>query len=230
MPGKPISTSASCGRSEIARSTPLSPSAGLEKIVARVLEDHPQRLTRVCIVLDQENPLSGGRAHGGAGRGTATAAGPGRARQAHGEDAAEAFAVAARLDRPAVHLDDAPHDRKTDAEPAARPVAALDALLKEIEHARQHVRCNADAGILYAQNGVTAFGERANSDLPGRRELDRVADQVRDHLLEPFGIAVDPYGVQLKVERRTLAAVEIHAASEPWSRRGSRDRAGAARA
>ena len=63
-----------------------------------------------------------------------------------------------------MHLDDSAHDRKTDAEPAASPVATLGPLLKEIEHPRQHVRGNAGAGILNAQNGVATFGERPNSD------------------------------------------------------------------
>ena len=43
------------------------------------------------------------------------------------------------------------------------------------------------------KNGVAAFGERPNSDILGRRELDRVTDQVGDHLLEPFRIAIDAH-------------------------------------
>ena len=43
-------------------------------------------------------------------------------RQAHGELAAAAGAVAAGLDAPAVHRDQPPHQAQADAQPALRPL------------------------------------------------------------------------------------------------------------
>ena len=59
-----------------------------------------------------------------------------------------ARAVAARLDRAAVQLDEAPRQRQADAEAAVRAVAMLLELREHVEDARQHVRRDADAGVL----------------------------------------------------------------------------------
>jgi hypothetical protein len=88
------------------------------------------------VVLDQQDPISGCGAdrsfrHGDGGRRRG-------ARQAHDELAPAPFAVAARLDRAAVHLDDAPHEREAHAETASHAVAPLRPLLEEIEYARQY--------------------------------------------------------------------------------------------
>ncbi len=40
----------------------------------------------------------------------------------------------------------------------------------------------------------------------GRREFDRVTQQVGDHLLQPFRIGVDAHTVQLKLDRRQRCA------------------------
>ena len=81
-------------------------------------------------------------------------------RKAHHELAAEAQPIAVRGDRAAVHFDDALDERQPDAEAAARSAAGAIGLAEHVEHARQHLRMNADAGVADAHDGVAALAGR----------------------------------------------------------------------
>ena len=72
-----------------------------------------------------------------------------RERQPHHELAAAAGAGAARRDAAAVHLDQAAHQRQADAQAALRAAVARIGLHEHVEHARQRLGGNADAGVAH---------------------------------------------------------------------------------
>ena len=109
----------------------------------------------------------------------------------------------ARLDAAAVQLDDAAHQREADAEAAARAIERALALREEVEDPRQQLGRDADAGV--RARGARRSPVRARSsrhgEPPAGRVLDRVVEQVGDHLLEPRRVGVDQQRVGRQLER-----------------------------
>src|SRR5690606_28644900 len=84
-------------------------------------------------------------------------------RQTHDELAAFADAVAARLDAAAVQIDEPPHERQPDAEPADETLAALRALIELVEDPRQVFARDADAAVLDADPNVLRVAPRRDA-------------------------------------------------------------------
>src|SRR5262249_6823615 len=84
-----------------------------------------------------------------------------------------------------VHVDEAPHDRQSDPQPASRSIQAAFPLREQIKHARLQFLAHADAAITNAYDGVRADALGAHADLAAfGRELNGVAEHVTDHLNE----------------------------------------------
>src|SRR5262249_40172231 len=110
---------------------------------------------------------------------------------------------APRGDRAVVLLDEPPHQRETEAEPALGAVEGALRLREEVEDAGHEVGRHPDARVAHAEDTLGADAlERDVDPAPGRRVLDRVVDQVEHHLLEPYRVtARDHRGVR-RHERR----------------------------
>jgi hypothetical protein len=80
-------------------------------------------------------------------------------------------------------------NRETEAKAAMRPRRRAVSLLKPIEHPRQQVWCDADAGVMdhNLRAAVDALDTDIDHPLFGR-ELQRVRQEIRDHLLQALGI------------------------------------------
>ena len=85
-------------------------------------------------------------------------------------------------DRAALHLDNALRDRE--AEPGAALLAGVRAvdLLELLEDLAVVRGGDAGAGIAHRQHGIAVLGGRPDRDLACIGELDRVADEVEQHL------------------------------------------------
>ena len=124
------------------------------------------------------------------------------------------------LDRPAVHLDQPPHERQADAQPALRPVERAVRLREQVEHARQHVRRDADAGVADADDApAPSVSRSALSQMrpPGVGVLGRVVEQVGEHLGQPGRVAVHPDRLGGKLDRQAGGRGRRSAAG--WPRR-----------
>src|SRR5690606_34686247 len=103
-----------------------------------------------------------------------------------------ADAVAARLDAAAVQIDEPPHERQPDAEPADETLAALRALIELVEDPRQVFARNADAAVLDADPNVLRVAPRRDAHRArALGEFRSVRQQVREHLRQPDEIPVD---------------------------------------
>ena len=117
-------------------------------------------LRGVDVVVDHEHFLR--RLRLGRSRGdcrAATARGLGQ-RQADGELAAAAQAVAFDRDAAAVHLDQLADDGQADAQAALRAIERLIDLREQLEDARQHLGGNADAGVLHLEHRLVVGTDR----------------------------------------------------------------------
>ena len=114
---------------------------------------------------------------------------------------------AAGFDAPAVRLDQPPHDRQPDAETAVSPIQPALALHEQIEDPRQEIRRDADAGVAHAQDGLATDGLDLHGYRPARgRVLDRIRQQVGDHLFEAHAVAAhqragEPQLAAMMIER-----------------------------
>ena len=178
---------------------------GLVHLVAGQLEHEPQHLTRVGIVLHDEDP-----ARGAVAVGARPGRQPGGRRhrgQAHGKLAAAPLSVAPRLDAAPVQLGDAAHQREPEAEAARAAVGAALALHEEVEHAGQHFRRDTDPRVADTQHGQPVRGAQRDLDLsPRRREPERIAHQVADDLLEARLVHVGPHRIERDGELVVLGA------------------------
>ncbi len=121
-----------------------------------------------------------------------------RQRQVNEEFAAVAGAGAARLDPAAVHLDQAAHQRQADPQaPLGAAQGPVD-LGEHVEHPRQHVGGNADAGVSHRDHhftrGLTSPARHLDTapDLSARIGiLGGVVEQVGDHLGQAHGVGVE---------------------------------------
>ena len=86
------------------------------------------------------------------------------------------------------------HEGEADAHAALGAIDGAGRLEEEIEHARQHLGADADPGVLHSEHGLVALSLQTDRDATaGIRVLDRVAEQVRDDLLESQRIAGDDH-------------------------------------
>ena len=111
-------------------------------------------------------------------------------RQPYAERRALAFAPAGGHDGTAVHLDDVPHDREPQTEPAGLAGGPSLALPEALEDIRQEVRTDADTGIADDDFDVRVHPLQSHVDATAlRRELHRIGQQVPHDLLQAIGIA-----------------------------------------
>ena len=117
--------------------------------------------------------------------------------------------------RAAVQLDQLLHQRQPDAGALVRAAArALDAV-EALEHARQLVGRDADAGVAHAAarrgRRPRAAGRRC---VPSKRELERVGEQVEDDLLPHVAVDVDRLGQRRAVDDRDASPARSTARAE----------------
>ena len=120
------------------------------------------------------------------------------------------FAVG--FDRAAVELDESPHEREPDAEPALRTFERPIDLREHFEHLAEHVGGDADAIVadanrdsLVGLGGGFVDGERDAA--AGGRVLGGVVEHVEQHLRKPRGIGVDPDRLVRHVDRKFVPMV-----------------------
>src|SRR5256885_627188 len=115
----------------------------------------------------------------------------GRERQRDRERRAASFAVACRGDAAAVELDDVLDDGQSEPEAAVRARRAAVALAEALEDQRKELAGDALAGVGHGDaHGVALELVGADGDRAARRrELDRVREQIPDHLLQALGVA-----------------------------------------
>ncbi len=104
---------------------------------------------------------------------------------------------AAHADGAAHQFDEAPRDRQAQAGAAVPARGRAVGLHEGLEDALLRLRRDADAGILdLAQErepvGILALRHDAQLDAAAFGELDRIADQVHQHLLDTVGVAAQP--------------------------------------
>lgn len=121
-------------------------------------------------------------------------------RQHHGKRRAMTFAGAGGAQAAAVQIDQLARNRQPQPQSAHAAGGAGIGLTEAVEHMRQEVGGNANASIAYAQAQALLFHLQAHAHIAlGCGELERVADQVGQHLLEAPGIAEEP---QAALQRR----------------------------
>ncbi len=129
----------------------------------------------------------------------------------HEAEARSARDVALHGDVAAHRLDDALADGE--AEPRAAAAARAVDLAEGLEQRGDRIGRDADAGVADLEGdacpGAAGRHRReAQRDAAALGELDRVADEVQQHLLQALGVADHPLGeivFQLEVERELLA-------------------------
>jgi hypothetical protein len=164
--------------------------AGAAHGVALDPEEFLQALARVGVVLEQDDPEAAGdgrRRVDDRGRGPQR-----RQRQLHHELRAAALARAGGAHRAAVQLDDVPDEREAHAQTAACPGERLVALDEQVEQAWHQARRDADAVVPHPDDRPSRVLASFDGDLDQavlRRVLDRIDDEVRQHLLQPHRVA-----------------------------------------
>ena len=116
------------------------------------------------------------------------------------------------LPGPAGHRDRAAHrhrqslrDHQAETAAAEQPRSIRLGLGERTEQPLQRRRRDADAGILHLDRQPKTAGRRSTGcdpqqDVAGRRELERIADQVEQHLAQPSGVDADlPRGAVLQL-------------------------------
>ena len=97
-------------------------------------------------------------------------------------------------------LDDVPHDRQADPEPAVLSRAGRIGLAKAVEDVRQELGADPRAVVDHHQPRIARRAIGADVDVPaGLRELHRVGKQVPHDLLQAIRVAVHLPGLHLVV-------------------------------
>src|SRR5262245_22788581 len=126
-----------------------------------------------------------------------------------------AFAPALGLDRSAMQLDQVFDESKAEAEAAVPSGARRVGLSEAVKDIRQEITADAFARVAHGDANVRVYALQERFDAASlRRELDRVGEQVPDHLLQArwvagnlanFGGEIslerDPFGVSRRVDR-----------------------------
>src|SRR5438445_782627 len=167
---------------------------GRHDISAGGSQDHAHQLARVGLVIDDEDaqPVE---SDGLAIEPAARRLGRNRVRvrggegKVDGEDGSAALARALGIDVPAVQLDDVTHNGEAEPEAAVSAADRCLALTEAIEDERKELAANALARV--ADGDPRHRGATFEPDIDAaarRRELDRVGEEVPDHLLQTAGI------------------------------------------
>ena len=83
-------------------------------------------------------------------------------------------------------------DREAETEPTGGAIQGLRLLHEQIEHALDHLRADADPVVADADLDAIADGLRRDADARTRIAVLRgVRQQIREHLLQPRGVAID---------------------------------------
>src|SRR6202022_4343850 len=101
-------------------------------------------------------------------------------------------------DRPALHFDHALGDRQTQPGAALLTRIRIVDLLELAEDPLLVGVGNARPGIAHLEDELAAIGRAADLDLALVGELDRVADEVQQHLREPARVAVTLWHIRLQ--------------------------------
>src|SRR4030095_15979111 len=102
-----------------------------------------------------------------------------------------AQAVALRPQRSAVQLDEALHDRESDAEAAVAPLRRPLPLREELIAVLEHLGRDPLSGVAHGDLDAVAGPLRANRDLSSALgELARVLEQVREDLRQAHLVAI----------------------------------------
>src|SRR4051794_39851976 len=118
--------------------------------------------------------------------------------EANGEAAAFIHARAFHIDFAAVETDELMGDGKTETEPPVTPRRTAVPLAKTLGNVRQQFRVDSLAAIRNNNRSEVVFLPDSDPDLAAaRRKLDRVREEVRDHLFQPHAIAVNQQVVRL---------------------------------
>ena len=138
------------------------------------------------------------------------------ASERHRNDEGRTFPkLALGADGSAMQLDQFVNESEADATAFVRPAANVFDAMETLEHARQFLLGNADAGIANAQFDVIADLVQRNRDRTFEGELESVRNQIEDNLL-PHG-AVDEHrvgegrAVQLKLQPSLFGRGTKHA-------------------
>jgi hypothetical protein len=123
--------------------------------------------------------------------------------QLDGDRHAGAGPGARHVDRSAVELDQATHQREAYTEPAFFATHAFAvALIEKFEDVRELVRRQSGAAILHLQDGSRRFlGHGHGDERAGRAVGERIDEQVDDDLLDPRRIAFHPDRLAATFER-----------------------------
>jgi hypothetical protein len=130
-------------------------------------QDRPKHLATICIVLDHKNAKGARYDAGCRSRFRAHLTGLAE-RQPDDKLAPPSRALAGDRDAPPVQLDEVPHNRETDAQPALGARYRSLTLCEKIEHARKQVGRNPDTVVSDAQHRVGVLPAGAHSDMPLR--------------------------------------------------------------
>ena len=107
----------------------------------------------------------------------------------------------------AVHLDDLPHQREPDAEPAVGAVEGAVDLGEEVEDVAQHLRRNADPVVAHRDHRLVLLGMELEPDAPAfRGVLGGVVEEVADHLGQAGGVALHLERARRQRHHQLLAA------------------------
>ena len=111
-------------------------------------------------------------------------------RQLDADGRAAVLARARRFDPAAMRFDEMAADRQPEAEPAVRPRERAVGLAEALEEVGQELRRDAFPGVADADLDLRVDALQPHLDAAAAgRELDRVRQQVPDHLLQPLRIA-----------------------------------------
>ncbi len=158
-------------------------------LVSIELQDHGQRIGGVDVVVDNEHTPR--RTHQPLTARLLRSASL-DARQADLEAAAFAQTPASRSDLTAMHLDQALHDGKADAESPLRPIERPVSLYEQLEHTWQQLLGETDPVIADLDDRLLPFRPALDANVPaGIGVLGGVRQYVDHALHEPRAIAID---------------------------------------
>src|SRR6185437_8137662 len=111
------------------------------------------------------------------------------------ESRSGSFALAVRLDRPGVQLDQVAHDRQAQTQAAVAPAYRAVLLPEAIEHMRQELCLDALTAVLHADlRHLARTRQRYFDSTAGSGELDGVGQQVAHDLLQASEVSVHQAG------------------------------------
>src|SRR4029453_4215369 len=112
-------------------------------------------------------------------------------RQRHAEQGAAAVSLALGGDGPAVALYHVFRNREPQPEPSRTTFPACVALAEAVEDVQQQLRSDAFPGVPDLEADIRRFGQQGDAyDAALGGELERVREQVRDHLAEQVLVPV----------------------------------------